>query len=95
MLRHEVFFLLIVYLFETPSIGLKAGKVTEVLKTGNKIRPSDRNKTWSAGRRLVEKGYLDNLRTGYYRMTPRGYLYVKDLIKDMLKHSTEFKVFHL
>lgn len=94
ILRHEVFFILLVDLFGRPGIGLKAGKVTEVLKRGNKIKPSDRNKTWAAGKKLIEDEYLESPKSGYYRTTPRGHLYVYELIRDMSKHFNEFKLYH-
>lgn len=87
VLRHEVIFLLLVYLSETYQSGLKAGEVTKVLKRGRVINQSDRNKTWAAGKRLIQKGYLDSFKVGYYQTTPTGRLYVSKLIHEMMKHT--------
>lgn len=88
VLRNEVIFLLLVYLSETHQSGLKAGEVTKVLKRGRIISQSDRNKTWAAGRRLIQRGYLDSLKVGYYQTTPTGREYVRNVIHDMMKHSS-------
>ena len=95
VLRHETIFLILVFIFETHKHGIKSKKITEVLKRGENIKQSDRNRTWLAGKRLIEKGYVESPKKGYYQTTIKGRHNTSELIMDMLSHFDGFKVLHL
>lgn len=92
--RHETLFLLTVDLFESTT-GVKAGRITNLLKRGDKITQSDKNKTWTAGINLIEKGLLFSPRVGYYKATPKGWLHTSELLKDLRLHDREFDLGNL
>mgnify|MGYP006948919758 CR=1 FL=1 len=69
--RDEIVFLLTFYMFETINV-LRVRNVTKFLKTHSKITQADKNRTWRAGKQLIEKGLLSSPRVGYYQTTPSG-----------------------
>lgn len=87
--RHEVIFLLTVDLFESVN-GLKAGIVTNFLKRGSSISQADKNKTWTAGRKLLKKGLLTSPKVGYYRTTRLGRERSRILLKELKLQDIEF-----
>lgn len=89
--RDEIVFILTVYMFESVN-GIKVRKVTKLFTSGNVITQSDKNRTWRAGKQLINEGLLTSPKVGYYMTTAAGRNKSRELLKVLENQYYNFKL---